>query len=90
MAKKSFEMSPKNLLGETFTVVWENVILQDRPSNGTFTFSVTLNKSGDIVFAYKKIPISIQHIFENPLMKNHPVKIGLSDAYIIDKTIMRK
>ncbi|EDO63524.1 AGAP004689-PB [Anopheles gambiae str. PEST] len=75
--------------GETFTVVWENVILQDRPSNGTFTFSVTLNKSGDIVFAYKKIPISIQHIFENPLMKNHPVKIGLSDAYIIDKTIMR-
>uniref|UniRef100_A0A182PMS7 PSI domain-containing protein n=1 Tax=Anopheles epiroticus TaxID=199890 RepID=A0A182PMS7_9DIPT len=75
--------------GETFTVVWENVILQDRPNNGTFTFSVTLNKSGDIVFAYKKIPISIQQIFENPSMKNHPVKIGLSDAYIIDKTIMR-
>ncbi|XP_052893847.1 plexin domain-containing protein 1 isoform X2 [Anopheles moucheti] len=75
--------------GETFIVVWENVILQDRPNNGTFTFSVTLNKSGDIVFAYKKIPISIQQIFENPLTKNHPVKIGLSDAYIIDKTIMR-
>uniref|UniRef100_A0A182KC72 PSI domain-containing protein n=1 Tax=Anopheles christyi TaxID=43041 RepID=A0A182KC72_9DIPT len=75
--------------GETYTVVWENVILQDRPNNGTFTFSVTLNKSGDIVFAYKKIPISIQQIFENPSMKNHPVKIGLSDAYIIDKTIMR-
>uniref|UniRef100_A0A182WAX5 PSI domain-containing protein n=1 Tax=Anopheles minimus TaxID=112268 RepID=A0A182WAX5_9DIPT len=74
---------------ETFIVVWENVILQDRPNNGTFTFSVTLNKSGDIVFAYKKIPISIQQIFENPLTKNHPVKIGLSDAYIIDKTIMR-
>uniref|UniRef100_A0A182MH81 Uncharacterized protein n=1 Tax=Anopheles culicifacies TaxID=139723 RepID=A0A182MH81_9DIPT len=75
--------------GETFIVVWENVILQDRPNNGTFTFSVTLNKSGDIVFAYKKIPISIQQIFETPLTKNHPVKIGLSDAYIIDKTIMR-
>uniref|UniRef100_A0A182Q8E6 PSI domain-containing protein n=1 Tax=Anopheles farauti TaxID=69004 RepID=A0A182Q8E6_9DIPT len=75
--------------GENFTVVWENVILQDRPNNGSFTFSVTLNKSGDIVFAYKKIPINIQQIFENPLMKNHPVKIGLSDAYIIDKTIMR-
>uniref|UniRef100_A0A182NQ96 PSI domain-containing protein n=1 Tax=Anopheles dirus TaxID=7168 RepID=A0A182NQ96_9DIPT len=75
--------------GENFTVVWENVILQDRPNNGSFTFSVTLNKSGDIVFAYQKIPINIQQIFENPLMKNHPVKIGLSDAYIIDKTIMR-
>ncbi|XP_053674034.1 plexin domain-containing protein 2 [Anopheles nili] len=75
--------------GETFIVVWENVILQDRQNNGTFTFSVTLNKSGDIVFAYKNIPINIMEIFENSLMKNHPVKIGLSDAYIIDKTIMR-
>ncbi|XP_052862508.1 plexin domain-containing protein 2 isoform X1 [Anopheles cruzii] len=74
--------------GETFTVVWENVILQDRPNNGSFTFSVTLNKSGDIVFAYKKIPINIQQIIDNPSTK-HPVKIGLSDAYIIDKTIIR-
>lgn len=74
--------------GETFTVLWENVILQDRPNNGTFTFSVTLKKSGDIVFAYKKIPIDIQQIFDNPATR-HPVKIGLSDAYIIDKTIIR-
>uniref|UniRef100_T1E8I7 Putative extracellular protein tem7 n=1 Tax=Anopheles aquasalis TaxID=42839 RepID=T1E8I7_ANOAQ len=40
--------------GQSFTVVWENVFLQDRPNNGSFTFSVMLNKSGDIVFAYKK------------------------------------
>uniref|UniRef100_A0A2M4CWZ4 Putative extracellular protein tem7 n=2 Tax=Anopheles darlingi TaxID=43151 RepID=A0A2M4CWZ4_ANODA len=74
--------------GQTFTVVWENVFLQDRPNNGSFTFSVMLNKSGDIVFAYKKIPIDIQQIIDNPSTK-HPVKIGLSDAYIIDKTIIR-
>uniref|UniRef100_A0A2M3Z0W0 Putative extracellular protein tem7 n=1 Tax=Anopheles braziliensis TaxID=58242 RepID=A0A2M3Z0W0_9DIPT len=74
--------------GQSFTVVWENVYLQDRPNNGSFTFSVMLNKSGDIVFAYKKIPIDIQQIIDNPSTK-HPVKIGLSDAYIIDKTIIR-
>ncbi|XP_035793727.1 plexin domain-containing protein 1-like isoform X2 [Anopheles albimanus] len=74
--------------GQSFTVVWENVFLQDRPNNGSFTFSVMLNKSGDIVFAYKKIPIDIQQIIDNPSTK-HPVKIGLSDAYIIDKTIIR-
>lgn len=74
--------------GETFTVVWENAILQDRPKNGSFTFSVTLKMSGDIVFAYSKIPIDIQQIIDNPSTR-HPVKIGLSDAYIIDKTIIR-
>ncbi|XP_058837278.1 plexin domain-containing protein 2 [Topomyia yanbarensis] len=71
--------------GETFTVVWENVSLQDRPENGSFMFSATLNKSGDIVFAYKIIPIDIQQIYDD----KHPVKVGLSDAYIIDKTIFR-
>ncbi|XP_055621684.1 plexin domain-containing protein 2 [Toxorhynchites rutilus septentrionalis] len=71
--------------GETFTVVWENVSLQDRPENGSFMFSATLNKSGDIVFAYKTIPIDIQQIYDD----KHPVKVGLSDAYIIDKTIFR-
>lgn len=71
--------------GETFTVVWENVSLQDRPENGSFTFSATLNKSGDIVFAYQTIPIDIEQIYDD----KHPVKVGLSDAYIIDKTIFR-
>lgn len=75
-----------SFLGETFTVVWENVLLQDRPENGSFVFSATLNKSGDIVFAYKTIPIDIQQIYDD----KHPVKVGLSDAYIIDKTIFRK
>lgn len=90
MANFDTSLSPNSFVkfrddGETFTVVWENVSLQDRPENGSFTFSATLNKSGDIVFAYHTIPIDIQQIYDD----KHPVKVGLSDAYIIDKTIFR-
>lgn len=62
-------------------MVWENVTLQEH--NGTFTFAVTLHKNGNITFNYKSIPIAIEKIQDD----KHPVKIGLSDAYIIDKTI---
>lgn len=51
-----------------------------------FTFSVTLYNTGDITFAYKNIPMAIDAIKD----EKHPVKIGLSDAYIIDKTIYCK
>ena len=40
-----------------------------------------LHSSGDIVFAYKVVPVVIQKIGD----KEHPVKVGLSDAYIIDR-----
>lgn len=66
-----------------FTVVWENVSLQEHHNDGLFTFSVSLHNSGDITFAYQSVPISISKIVDD----KHPVKIGLSDAYIIDKTI---
>jgi hypothetical protein len=69
--------------GTSFTVVWERVPLQDRPKDGLFTFSVTLYDTGDITFAYHSLPINIDNIVDD----HHPVKIGLSDAYIIDKTI---
>ncbi|KAJ6636466.1 Plexin domain-containing protein 2 [Pseudolycoriella hygida] len=69
--------------GTAFTVVWENVSLQDKQDVGQFTFSVTLHESGDIVFVYYSLPIQIHTIQDD----KHPVKIGLSDAYIIDKTI---
>jgi hypothetical protein len=71
------------LTGTAFTAVWENVALQDRPEVGNFTFSATLHASGDIVFSYFNIPIMIESIVDD----KHPVKVGLSDAYIIDKTI---
>lgn len=68
--------------GSAFTVLWENVKLQDK-DDGAFTFSATLYDSGNITFAYYKIPMSIKAIQDD----KHPVKVGLSDAYIIDKTI---
>ncbi|XP_050454501.1 plexin domain-containing protein 2 [Cataglyphis hispanica] len=69
--------------GTAFTVEWEKVILQDHPKAGPFTFQVTLHQNGDIVFVYSVIPLVIGNI-EDTL---HPVKVGLSDAYIMDRTV---
>lgn len=72
--------------GTAFTVQWERVLLQDKPLDGEFTFQTTLHKNGDIVFVYKHVPLFIDNIQDN----NHPVKVGLSDAYIINRTIFCK
>lgn len=69
--------------GTAFTVVWENVTLQDKPDYGKFTFSVTLHQNGDIVFVYYQLPTLINNIQDS----QHPVKVGLSDAYIVDKML---
>lgn len=72
--------------GTTLVVEWGNVYLQGREGakmEGPFTFQAILHKNGDIVFAYKNIPISITGIAD----EEHPVKVGLSDAYIIERTI---
>jgi hypothetical protein len=68
--------------GTAFTVTWHNVVLQDKPDVGGFTFQTTLYSNGNIVFVYKHLPIKIQDI----IPFNHPVKIGLSDAYTIENT----
>jgi len=69
--------------GTAFSVQWDNVALQDKPTAGNFSFQATLLKSGDIIFAYKEIPINVSSIADEA----HPVKVGVSDAYIIDRTI---
>ncbi|XP_036345722.1 plexin domain-containing protein 2-like [Rhagoletis pomonella] len=69
--------------GTAFTVIWEKVSLQDKQDVGKFTFSATLHKNGNIVFIYYYVPIDINAIQDD----KHPVKVGLSDAYIIDKTV---
>lgn len=69
--------------GDKLVVEWKDVYLQEREAEGPFTFQVTLHKHGDIWFAYQKIPIEIISIKDD----DHPVKVGLSDAYIIDRTI---
>ncbi|XP_064613560.1 plexin domain-containing protein 2-like isoform X4 [Liolophura sinensis] len=66
---------------EIFIVQWENVHLKDQVEFGIFNFQVHLKKSGDILFVYKNVPISVNKIVED----NHPVKVGLSDAFYIDK-----
>ncbi|KAH8415407.1 hypothetical protein KR222_010771, partial [Zaprionus bogoriensis] len=70
--------------GTAFTVVWENVTLQDKPEYGKFTFSVSLHQNGDIVFVYYQLPTLINNIQDS----QHPVKVGLSDAYIVDKKLL--
>nr|XP_024217023.1 plexin domain-containing protein 1 [Halyomorpha halys] len=69
--------------GTAFTVEWDSVMLQDKKDAGQFTFQVTLHKNGDIVFVYREIPILVENIEDS----QHPVKVGISDAYIIDKTV---
>jgi len=72
--------------GTTLVVEWANVFLQGSDgvhSEGPFTFQAILHEKGDIIFAYKSIPISISTITDD----DHPVKVGLSDAYIIERTI---
>ena len=76
--------------GTTLVVEWGNVYLQGREGSqhmeGPFTFQAILHKNGDIIFAYKTIPVSIMTITDD----EHPVKVGLSDAYIIERTIFCK
>ncbi|XP_017774361.1 PREDICTED: plexin domain-containing protein 2 [Nicrophorus vespilloides] len=69
--------------GTALTVLWENVLLQESPNEGKFTFQATLHSNGDIVFVYQNVPVIIENIQDD----HHPVKVGLSDAYIIDRTI---
>ncbi|KAI5640942.1 plexin domain-containing protein 2 [Phthorimaea operculella] len=68
--------------GEKFTAFWENVTLQEDRTK-KFTFAVTLYKNGDIIFAYKSIPIPVQNINDS----DHPVKVGISDAYLNDRIL---
>jgi len=77
--------------GTALVVEWGNVYLQSRDGSGSdsqnmegpFTFQATLHSTGDIIFAYKTIPVVIKDIQD----EEHPVKVGLSDAYIIERTI---
>jgi hypothetical protein len=54
--------------------------------NPVFILQAVLHSNGDILFAYKELPIKISNIAH----EEHPVKVGLSDAYIIDRTIFCK
>ena len=82
-------------------VEWKDVHLQEKKNEGSFTFQVILFANGNITFAYHMIPVNIvnimvifppQHVrkYSNLSLsqdEDHPVKVGLSDAYIIDRTV---
>uniref|UniRef100_A0A3B3BC60 Plexin domain containing 2b n=1 Tax=Oryzias melastigma TaxID=30732 RepID=A0A3B3BC60_ORYME len=67
--------------GTALVVQWDHVHLQDSYNLGSFTFQATLHNTGRIVFAYKEVlnPFPFPKIFS----VNHPVKVGLSDAFVV-------
>ncbi|XP_053309891.1 plexin domain-containing protein 1 [Spea bombifrons] len=65
--------------GTSFVVQWDNVPLHEKEDAGGFTFQAALHKDGRIVFVYKEIPLPVQDI--SPAQ--HPVKAGLSDAFLV-------
>ncbi|KAK3546333.1 hypothetical protein QTP70_025670 [Hemibagrus guttatus] len=65
--------------GTALIVQWDHVYLQDDPHLGSFTFQASLHRDGRITFAYKEIPVEINEIRS----ENHPVKVGLSDAFVV-------
>ncbi|MCI4377652.1 hypothetical protein PGIGA_G00206010 [Pangasianodon gigas] len=65
--------------GTALIVQWDHVYLQDDPDLGSFTFQASLHSDGRITFAYKEIPVDISKIRS----ENHPVKVGLSDAFVV-------
>lgn len=67
--------------GNEFIVQWSSVFLHDNPDAGGFTFQCMLNRTGEIVFSYHKIPIPVANISS----AEHSVNIGISDAYYVDK-----
>lgn len=65
--------------GTQLTVQWFNVSVHNKTDAGRFNFQCTLHKNGTIWFAYKEIPVPVDSIQDS----NHPVRVGLSDAFVI-------
>ncbi|XP_073684668.1 plexin domain-containing protein 1 isoform X3 [Garra rufa] len=64
--------------GHIFVVQWDRVRLKDRETEGAFTFQTVLCRNGTIVFSYKDVPLPVEKINST----EHPVKVGLSDAFM--------
>ncbi|KAK2516564.1 Plxdc1 [Columba livia] len=65
--------------GTVFVVQWDKVFLQGKEDTGSFTFQAALHSTGRIVFGYKEIPVPVLQISAT----QHPVKAGLSDAFMV-------
>ncbi|XP_061550324.1 LOW QUALITY PROTEIN: plexin domain-containing protein 2 [Phycodurus eques] len=65
--------------GSSLVVQWTRLHLQDDVHSGAFTFQASLHSDGRIVFAYEEIPVDIGDVSS----ENHPVRVGLSDAFVV-------
>ncbi|KAM8945621.1 plexin domain-containing protein 1 [Pelodytes ibericus] len=65
--------------GTAFVIQWDKVHLHEKEDAGGFTFQATLHRDGRIIFGYKEIPLPAQDISS----AQHPVKAGLSDAFLV-------
>ncbi|XP_067309110.1 plexin domain-containing protein 2 [Pseudorasbora parva] len=84
MANFDLSISPNSTVmycdnGTALVVQWDRVYLQGESHLGSFTFQTALYNDGRITFAYKEVPIDINKISS----VNHPVKVGLSDAFVV-------
>ncbi|VDL73559.1 unnamed protein product [Nippostrongylus brasiliensis] len=70
--------------GEKFVVEWRKVQLREQHQAGPFTFQTTLFKNGSIAFVYKSVPMNVSNISD----EQHPVKCGISDAYLYHHMFM--
>lgn len=66
--------------GTSLTVQWLDVQMKDNNPPGNFSFQATLHKNGDIILVYKHLAVPISQIPE----EEHPVKVGISDAFLFD------
>ncbi|RWS26604.1 vacuolar protein sorting-associated protein 41-like protein [Leptotrombidium deliense] len=83
ISKKSVVQYMEN--GTAFLVQWNNVLHQDQERNGTFSFEAILHANGDIVFVYKDVPFPVTEIPDT----KHPVKVGISDAYVMESSLLK-
>ncbi|XP_051928621.1 plexin domain-containing protein 1 isoform X2 [Hippocampus zosterae] len=66
--------------GHLFVIQWDKVQLKDRETEGAFTFQAVLYRNGTVVFNYREIPVPVERINST----EHPVKVGMSDAFMAD------
>ena len=63
-----------------FITQWSNLYLETNKDAGTFTFQVQLKPNGDILFVYKKIPLSV----EATSKQSYESFYGIADGFILN------
>ncbi|VDI26651.1 Hypothetical predicted protein, partial [Mytilus galloprovincialis] len=67
---------------DSVVIEWRNLHLNDQRFHGQFRFQAKLFQNGSIMLVYQTIPAPVMNISTD----NHPVKLGISDAFYMDYT----